>query len=498
MGQPMPADEPSTTPPNTIHGPNGEFLGWYTDPDWKPTPGVVATTRIGRTLPDGSTIWESDSEVEASRFESRSERLRVLQELLDRVRRDEIPEVWDIKPEYFQGMAAGHYVDQGMSPRVVEATQQLRAICLELAEELAKLRDGQARRTPAIPSAFADGQGLISSSLTVQSVFAGLYAGQDDENGWRNGEGNMPAFDFSQSQGTVRLLMRPESDAPPSQAITDALWSQVRQFSDNDGDVLLAMMAQAMGSGQTDQGGSTWITASAILDYRGVQPIKKREGKALYRAGHRTEDIAEVAACVGRLSSQWIELIAVETREPQRGKRQPKVTRTSYESKLFTVDEVIRQGVLEGRQHPVAWRYRLGRCITEFLSAPNRQVARLMQCVLEYDPYRQSFEKRLGRYFTIHHRISVSYKRPLRRKIGGLLNELRLPIDEAKPSRTLRRFGSAMDRLVADDVLPAWRYTPESTARLKALPARGWLADWLACVVEIPAPAMTLDAPAEC
>ena len=381
--------------------------------------------------------------------------------------------------------------DQGIT------AARLTGVARGLADALEAQHVDQGSRVPSIPSAFADSQCLIPSSLAVQGVIAGLYAGQDGENGWRNGEGNMPAFDFAQKQGTVRILMRPESNTPPSQAIADALWSQVRQFSDNDGDVLLAMMAQAMGVGQTDADGATWITASAILDYRGVQPIKKREGKALYRAGHRTEDIAEVAACVGRLSSQWIELIAVETREPRQGKRQPKVMRTSYESKLLTVDEVIRQGELEGRQHPVAWRYRLGRCITEFLSAPNRQVARLMQCVLEYDPYRQSFEKRLGRYFTIHHRISVSYKTPLRRRISGLFDELRLSPDRRNPSRTRDRFEAAMNQLATDGILPSWRYTDDAKARLVALPARGWLAGWLACVVEIPAPHDALPVPGD-
>ncbi len=358
-------------------------------------------------------------------------------------------------------------------------------------------QQGAKRGTPPIPSAFANRRGSIPSSLAVQGVLASLHAAQDAERGWRNGEASMPVFDFARPQGTARVLMRPNGEGHVGQVVAEMLWSQVRAFSDKDGDVLLAMMAQAMEPGRMETDGATWITAAAILDYRGVRPIMKREGKALRRAGHRVEDMAEIAACVDRLGSQWIELIAVQTRESRPGRRQPKVTRTSYESKLFVVDEHLMQGDLDGPQRAIAWRYRLGRCITEFLSAPNRQVARIMQHVLEYDPYRQSFEKRLGRYFTIHHRISASYKAPLRRKVGGLFDELRLPVNRRNPSETRTRFEAAMDRLVADDVLPGWRYPPESAARIEALPARHWLADWRACVVEVPAPHAALEAPGD-
>jgi hypothetical protein len=350
-------------------------------------------------------------------------------------------------------------------------------------------------RPSSIPSAFVDRRGLIPSSLAIQGVLASLHAARDTTRGWRNGDGDMPVFDFPQAQGAARVLMRPDADTTPGQAVAELLWGQVREFSDKDGDVLLAMMAQAMEPGQQDKDGATWITAAAILDYRGIRPIMKREGKVTRRAGHRTEDLAEITACVNRLSSQWVELISVETRTPGRGKRRPKIERTSYESKLFSVDEQIMQGELGGPRHAVAWRYRLGRCITEFLAAPNRQVARLMQHVLEYDPYRQSFEKRLGRYFTIHHRIGASYKAPLRRKVGSLLDELYLPTNKSDPSRTMKRFEAAMDRLAADGVVPGWTYTPESAARIRALPARGWFSDWLSCVVEIPTPKVALGSP---
>lgn len=365
-------------------------------------------------------------------------------------------------------------------------------------EKLGRYTDREhprAQGSPSILSAFVERRGLIPSSLAIQGVLASLHAAQDPTRGWRNGDSDLPVFEFARGQGTARVLMRPDTNTTPNQAVAELLWSQVREFSDKDGDVLLAMMAQAMEPGRQDNDGATWITAAAILDYRGIRPIMKREGKVTRRAGHRTEDLAEITACVSRLGAQWVELVSVETRTARRGKRQPMIERTSYESKLFSIDEQIMQGELGGARHAIAWRYRLGRCITEFLTAPNRQVARLMQHVLEYDPYRQSFEKRLGRYFTIHHRIGASYKAPLRRKVSGLFDELYLPINKSDPSRTMKRFEMAMDRLVSDGVLPGWVYTAESAARVQSLPARGWLSGWLSCVVEIPIPKAALGSP---
>ena len=494
----MPTEEPSAPSPDYILGPDGEFLGWYHGPNPPKRTGTVGVGATPQPIPERWKPPRADRQY----LGTLNRRRRALRRLLERVRHGEDLGP-DVEPEYFRGMALGYDWAHGpvspgtLAPHLAKAAhQQLHALMLELADAL-ETRRGAKRGTPPIPSAFANRRASIPSSLAVQGVLASLHAAQDAEQGWRNGEANMPVFDFARPQGTARVLMRPNGEGHVGQVVAEMLWSQVRAFSDKDGDVLLAMMAQAMEPGRMETDGATWITAAAILDYRGVRPIMKREGKALRRAGHRVEDMAEIAACVGRLSSQWIELIAVETREPRRGRRQPKVMRTSYESKLFVIDEHLMQGDLDGPQHAIAWRYRLGRCITEFLSAPNRQVARIMQHVLEYDPYRQSFEKRLGRYFTIHHRISASYKAPLRRKVGGLFDELRLPVNEGDPSKTLRRFEAAMDRLVADDVLPEWRYTSESAARIEALPARRWLADWLTCVVEVPAPQAALEAPGD-
>ena len=83
---------------------------------------------------------------------------------------------------------------------------------------------------------------------------------------WRKAGDDLPSFSYRQKQGAVMVFLRPPEGATPNQELAEMLWSQVKQFGDTDGDVLLAMMAQAMEPSQHDEDGSTWITAPAILD----------------------------------------------------------------------------------------------------------------------------------------------------------------------------------------------------------------------------------------
>jgi hypothetical protein len=118
---------------------------------------------------------------------------------------------------------------------------------------------------------------------------------------------------------------------------------------------------------------------------------------------------------------------------------------------------------------------RAGAWLKTFLESPNRQVAYLCQKTLQYDPYREQWEKRLSRYFMFHIRMNARGSRAMfNREIGKLLKELSLIIDERFPQRTRDRFEKALTRLVEDRQIDAWLYKAEMQ-----LPARNWLGTWL-------------------
>jgi len=79
----------------------------------------------------------------------------------------------------------------------------------------------------------------------------------------------------------------------------------MRERSDPDGDVFLAMLAQALAT-PPDEKGFVWITGKQILEYHNIKPITKRTNKSRRRAGVRQEDLARITACVGHMENIWI------------------------------------------------------------------------------------------------------------------------------------------------------------------------------------------------
>jgi hypothetical protein len=352
-----------------------------------------------------------------------------------------------------------------------------------------RLRSLRAERDRTLPSpvdVFSCGSARIPSPLALHGVLAALRDGQNGGPSWRAADDSVPEFPYDQPQGAMVLSLRPhEADGAVGSPLAATLWQAVRQFTDLDGDVLLVLLAHALDTRNRGPDGSTWITADRILDYRGVVPKKKTEGRKRYRAGHRHEDIAAVAACARHLADQWVDLLSVERLEPRAGRREPTKARYTLAGRLVSVEEVVRRTCADGTEVEIGWRYRLGGCFTDFLDPPNRQVTRVPRGILRYDPKARRWEKRLALYLVLHIRIAERYRPTVRRAVATLIDECRLHVDRRNPERARRRFEQAMDRLIRDGVIAAWAYTPESVATVESLPSRGWLATWLSCVIEV-------------
>jgi hypothetical protein len=358
-------------------------------------------------------------------------------------------------------------------------------------EYLGPPRSSTRSRGPDIPHVFRGGEAPVPASLAIQGALASYRAGPAH---WQPTPEGLPTFLYHQPQGGLSVFFRPPTDATLSPALAESLWSQVQQLTDLDGDVLLAAMAQALeGTGQTSDG-SAWITADRILDYRGIKPKTKREGRAVYRAGHRREDLADIAACFDRFTSTWVELQEVAYRKQTGSGRKVEHGRLTLESPLIIVDERAVQHEMGASRLPVAWRYRLGRCVREYLDGPNRQVAGLLQQALQYDPYRERWEKRLALYFMFHLRMDQKQRGPLRRPIGKLLQDLNLPLDDRNPQRCRARFETAMNRVTQDGCIGGWAYADPPQAKAKVMPARGWLPTWLALKIDVQRPAARVGA----
>jgi len=183
---------------------------------------------------------------------------------------------------------------------------------------------------PGAPSPFRAGLAAIPSCLAVQGVLAGLHYA-DTPRAWAHSTMAVPTFTYRKAGGTVVTSMQPPRDRARSDIAVAALWDTVKDVSDLDGDVLLSVLAHALD--RTEPDGATWITADAILDDRGIRPKTERAGPMRYRAGHRREDRARIAACMDRLERLWVGLrdVALMEVHPDPGAR-PRRMRLTHES----------------------------------------------------------------------------------------------------------------------------------------------------------------------
>jgi hypothetical protein len=380
----------------------------------------------------------------------------------------------------------------------------------QMAQELAAAywRRANHDKVADIPNAFdAQGMAEIPSAMPVQTILGSYSAATRDaqtgattlveaNKSWGRDSDGVPTYRQVTPDHDTALQFRDDGlpELLDETRIRD-LWRTVGELTDLDGDVFLAMLAQAIASPPDPDG--VWITADQILEYRGVRPKTARdESGRERRAGHRYEDRKAVAECVARQSQQWIIIRSQIADDPTetRGKKYTKKLFT-HEGRLTNVTERLRQHELlddpEGAPSiTIAWRFRFGAWATPFLSGPNRRMAWLCQQALQYDPYHEQWEKRLARYFMFYLRINAGKRsNAIRRIIGTLIDDLALPTNERYPEKTRRRFEQAMDRLVADEVIDGWDYDKSNPE----LPARRWLATWRSWSLSIRASAVVAE-----
>ena len=220
----------------------------------------------------------------------------------------------------------------------------------------------------------------------------------------------------------------------------------------------------------------------------------------------------DIAACIGHMSNTWLAVRQWigDDETASGGKRRKKAGKRlfSHESRMVNVTDTIYQYELKLdsaqalRPHrddskapvAIAWRYQFGSWIDPFLKGPNRQIAWLLQQVLGYDPYHETWEKRLARYFTFHMRMNAAGGgTSIIREVGDLINELSLPVDYRNPEKTKQRLERAMKRLVDDGQIDEWDYLED----IAQLPPRKWIEIWLTYSIQAHAAPITTKLPAQ-
>lgn len=364
-------------------------------------------------------------------------------------------------------------------------TEELRNMMQQLAEDYYQYHQSQVQKKRAVPhspNTFESGFAETSACLPIQAVIASIQSAKSILALWENPKNHAPFFLYEKPKGTAIVEYKTgEKNEVFDDKTTASLWRQVKQFSDDDADVVLALFAHLIRPTESD--GTAWFMASQYLDYRGIKPIMKADtpGGHKRRAGHRQEDIKAVGASIGRIENIWITLHQWIDETASGKKKKRKRTEYTHKGRLLMVEEAYTQRELPDGDKDgdpgmeIGWRIRPGSWLRTFLESPNRQVANLCQKSLQYDPYREQWEKRLSRYFMFHGHINTHGGGGVfNREIGKLLQEVSLEQNQRDPQRTRNRFEKAMNTLVEDKIIQEWEYAEEVS-----LPARGWLATWL-------------------
>ncbi len=412
-----------------------------------------------------------------------------------------IPLRGTLQKHTLEDMNASHTVKNELWERATRASKELVILYWQLHEELKKQETVSIQRPlPQTPNVLR-GKGMIIPQLDpVEGVILALSHAQHEHGGW-NVVNSVPTYTHERQSSTTEITVRPQETLATGD-ITGQLWKRVRQFNDVDGDIFLAMLAQVLGSPPDAEGG-VWITTQQILEYRSIQPKthkveQPKAGVSMRSAGHRLEDMQEIAEGVNRIRDTHI---TVRTwKESHKRKTNSKPTRRrvfQQESYLINITDFIQQSQLftesEMETDPestlaVAWYYKPGKSLETLLSGPNYRASWLLQQALRYDPYHEQWEKRLARYFTFQLRMNAEFGgTAIRRTIGNLISELALPLNEDDPGKTKKRFEKAMARLLDDKIISSWGPAGLYEQAMEQRPRYNWIDIWLAYEIEIEA-----------
>jgi hypothetical protein len=211
-----------------------------------------------------------------------------------------------------------------------------------------------------------------------------------------------------------------------------------------------------------------YLKYDQMLDARGLKKRKKTEMRAdrsdtgaTYTAGHRGADREEQHQSVLRVVNMGAHVIGALGRNKTRRTAMipPTIELHGFEYDLVTGSAI---GI---------W-YELGAWVDALAL---RTDPRIPAIALTYDPYREVFESRLARLLTILLANSAGEISPT---VNAAVREIRAPIGGKHAMAQILRFHKALDTLVRDGVIGSWKINPSLSD--SPLPARAFVADWLA------------------
>lgn len=341
---------------------------------------------------------------------------------------------------------------------------------------------------PAIPTAAGGHYVTHALNPATYAIGRAVSDGREQRDWHDYGGTTVPYHVTKYKAGEIRISKRDESgEIAVSEAVRESLFDQLRSYGPLTRNVFGSLIVIASAR-SAPFALPLWVSPEDCLDVMGRVPITKPGEPASWSHGHRTEDKLEVCRALLDLSDLHIELVDVEV-PGRRGKTDLLNRRGRV---LVVTDAEERRPKEAGDIVTSGQRIRVvfGAWVDEFGENGLKQFGLISQKAISYTaPYEA--EGGLAWYLAFHFGYDRSgAARPLRRKVGTLLEESGLVQNTRYPHKTRSRLEGALNRLAADGVLGRWKYTTDVDA---ALPAKNWARDWHEMTVALTPPQVVDD-----
>lgn len=288
-------------------------------------------------------------------------------------------------------------------------------------------------------------------------------------------------------------LMPPVLDSQPlmppeeQERWVQLMWRQREELSDLDADAL-DMLCHIWLKQANRPEDSAVAVVDEMLAMRKLKPKQNGEGR---RGGYEPEQRTEMLRALSHIQSLWLNMGQVEIYEKDENgssNTRTRAVKQTIQSRAFIVTDRLGQLNTNGYMEVDRFVYQPGKFFAKFLLGPGQQTALLSAKAVEYDPYRQKWEKRLTRYLSWQWRIQASRSDVTRSyRVATLLEVAGAETDTKRPNRLRERLEKALDTLRQDGVIAQWQYDPERWQEDWAS-RYGWLEYWQQALIVVEPP----------
>jgi hypothetical protein len=242
---------------------------------------------------------------------------------------------------------------------------------------------------------------------------------------------------------------------------TQIMWRQRGELSDLGADTLDALSAIWLYQAK-DPNDDAVADVDDLLTLRGLARNPGGQGR---RGGYKPHQRTAMLQSLAHIQNLWLTMAELETYDgddTRPGTRRRTPTTRVLQSRAFIITDLLGQLRLDGFVDVEQFIFRPGKVFAHFLAGPGRQTALLSAKALAYDPYRQTWEKRLTRYLSWQWRCEArtgDYLQPF--AVTTLLTAVGHPVNRRRLTWQRERLEKTLDTIQHDQVTAAWQYAQE-------------------------------------